>query len=237
MPAARSLAAVDEEFQLGAGRPLRIKRPKEPGVLLDLDEVHEHYTKDEYMPYWATLWPVSKFLTHFMLTGQLLGKAQSKAPLWTPPPPGSRALELGCGLGLPGCGALSLGLHVTFTDYDESALEWAVQNARLNAPSDGPAAFRALAIDWRTPPPEMVDLVIASDLTYEARNVEPLVMAFAAVLKPHACALVADQNRPYRDEFERCLVANTFAFEKYAVGPEPAIDAEIEGTIYVVRRA
>ena len=42
-----------------------------------------------------------------------------------------RALEVGCGLGLPGIVALSMGLQVTFSDYDACALRFAADEARL----------------------------------------------------------------------------------------------------------
>src|SRR5689334_16345957 len=81
---------------------LKLARPKEPGRLLDLETVAQAYDKDEYMPYWAALWPVAKWLGRDILS-----------MTW---PKGTRALELGCGLGLPGLAALKAGMHVTFSD-------------------------------------------------------------------------------------------------------------------------
>ena len=62
----------------------------------------------------------------------------------------STALEIGCGLGLPGVAALSVGLRVTFSDYDATALGFAADNARANGFLD----FETLQLDWRYPPPE-----------------------------------------------------------------------------------
>ena len=47
---------------------------------------------------------------------------------WTP---GLEALEIGCGLGLPGIAALAKGLRVIFTDYDATALHSAAWNGDL----------------------------------------------------------------------------------------------------------
>jgi predicted nicotinamide N-methyase len=220
MSASRGLAVVEAALALTPAHTLRIRRPKEPGVLLDLEEVHEHYTKDEYMPYWATLWPVSLHLARFLL---LRGAQGAKT-----------ALELGCGLGIAGCAALRLGLDVTFTDYDESALEWTLANAALNAPPG--ASYRAKPLDFRAPLDQRFDLLLAADMIYEARNVGPLVAAFARMLAPGGTALVADQNRPYADEFKRELAAQGFVAAAHPVGPDPLIDPDAKGTIYVVTR-
>lgn len=220
MAAARGLEVVEDRLALGpAGETLMVKRPREPGVLLDLDEVYQHFEKDEYMPYWGTLWPVSQHMARFMLHGGI--------------PLRGRALELGCGLGLAGCAALKRGMHVTFSDYDESALEWVAQNARLNGGNG--ANFATVAIDWRTPPKESFDLVIASDVIYESRSVGPLVDALAALIGDDGIGLVADQNRPYAPEFRAALAAAGFAFEVHEVGPDAAIDPDAKGTIYVMR--
>ena len=83
------------------------------------------------MPYWADLWPASRML--------------AKAILHEPWTPGTEALEIGCGLGLPGIVALSMGLKVTFSDYDACALRFAADNARLNGCDEFPHAATRLA--------------------------------------------------------------------------------------------
>src|SRR5262245_21534128 len=84
-----------------------IERPSESDRLLDHPFVTAAFARDEYLPYWADLWPASR----------MLAKAIFRET-WAP---GLEALELGCGLGLPGIAALSKGLHVTFSDYDATA--------------------------------------------------------------------------------------------------------------------
>ena len=85
------------------------------------------------------------------------------------PVPATRwhALEVGCGLGLPGIVALSLGLHVTFSDYDATALRFAADNARLNGCGD----FELLHMDWRSSRRKAIDVSASSwpaDLIYDA---------------------------------------------------------------------
>src|SRR5262245_45836916 len=77
-------------------RRFLIERPGESDRLLDHPAVHAAFERDEYMPYWADLWPAAR-----MLAKVILHKS------WTP---GQSALEIGCGLGLPGIVALSCGL-------------------------------------------------------------------------------------------------------------------------------
>src|SRR4029077_10348288 len=102
------------------------------------------------------------------------------------------ALEIGCGLGLPGIAALSVGLKVTFSDYDATALRFAADNARAN----GLLVFQQRQIDWRQPPDDIrVTVVLASCLLYALRNVEPLVALIKKVLLPGGVCLLTDQDR------------------------------------------
>src|SRR6516162_5563227 len=95
-----------------------ISRPEKSDRLLDHPAVHSAFDRDEYMPYWADLWPAARML--------------AKVILHEPWAPGREALEVGCGLGLPGIVALAVGLKITFSDYDPCALRYAAANARLN---------------------------------------------------------------------------------------------------------
>src|SRR6516164_9769568 len=89
-----------------AGREVRVVRPADPDRLLEDPEVLARNRRDDYMPYWAYLWPGAF----------LLAEAVSRQD-WIP---GTPALEIGCGLGLAGLAGIARGLEVTFTDYDEA---------------------------------------------------------------------------------------------------------------------
>src|SRR4051794_33685393 len=80
-------------------RTFLLMRPSESDRLLDHPAVHTAFARDQYMPYWADLWPAARMLAKVILQER-----------WTP---GLQALEVGCGLGLPGIVALSVGLRVT----------------------------------------------------------------------------------------------------------------------------
>lgn len=200
---------ITEEIAVGS-RVFKILRPAAPERLLDLQAVEEAYAVDEYMPYWATIWPVSIKLADVIL-------AQAFAP-------GSRAIEIGCGLGLPGLAALMAGLEVTFSDYDQTAVRFAGENARLNGFKD----FKLLPMDWRDPITERYDVVIASDLIYEARLVDPIVVALDALLADHGLILLADQNRAYAKDFQQKMQARGFVL---------VTEPFERGTIYHIRRS
>src|SRR5262245_45100748 len=97
------------------GRVFRIARPEHSDRLLDHPGVRSAFAADEFIPYWTELWPAARML--------------AKAILREPWQPDLEAVEIGCGLGLPGIAALAVGMRVTFTDCDASALRLAADNA------------------------------------------------------------------------------------------------------------
>jgi predicted nicotinamide N-methyase len=160
------------------GRSFFIIRPAQADHLLDVPAIRSAFLADEYMPYWTDLWPAARMLAKAVLRER-----------WQP---GLEALEIGCGLGLPGIAALAAGLRVTFSDYDATALRFAADNARLNGFED----FRTLQLDWRYPPAGLVfPVLLGADLIYELRNVEPLVKLIKTVLAPAGLCLLTDQDR------------------------------------------
>src|SRR5207237_3961015 len=117
-----ALGRVQREQVIVLERTFLIDRPSETDAALEHPVVRAAFTADEYMPYWVDLWPAARMLAKWIVR-------QS----W---PGGLHALEVGCGLGLPGVAALSMGLRVTFSDCDATALRFAAGNARLNGLSD-----------------------------------------------------------------------------------------------------
>src|SRR5438132_6911628 len=85
----------------------RIDRPVDWDKLLDHPWVRSAAASDDYVPYWAQLWPAARMLAKVMVREN-----------WGTDPRSVRVLEVGCGLGLAGIAALSRGLAVTFSDVD-----------------------------------------------------------------------------------------------------------------------
>ena len=144
-----------EEVVPIAGRDLRLLRPRDAEALLDEDA----FEREEFMPYWAELWPSS-----LALARTIAGRALR----------GARTLELGCGLGLPSIAAAIAGGRVLATDWSAEAVAMTAANAERND-----AAVETLVCSWTAPEPLLArapwDLVLASDVLYEARNGDVLL--------------------------------------------------------------
>ncbi|HET9737590.1 MAG TPA: methyltransferase domain-containing protein [Solirubrobacteraceae bacterium] len=137
------------------GRDLRVLRPRDAESLLD-EEAFEH---EEFLPYWAELWPSAR-----ALAAAISGRALR----------GARTLELGCGLGLPSIAAALAGGRVLATDWSPEAVELTRTNAERNG-----ASLETLVCSWTEPAPLLErapwDLVLAADVLYEPRNGDALL--------------------------------------------------------------
>ena len=157
-----------------AGVELTLLRPASPEALID----EEAFERDEFLPYWAELWPAATALAEAL-----------------PDVRGLRVVELGCGLGLPSLVAAARGGDVTATDWAADAIELLRENASRNA-----LELCAEVRDWRASWTDRFDLALAADVLYEQRSVEP-VLARLRELAP--VSLVALAGRPYEAEFLR----------------------------------
>jgi predicted nicotinamide N-methyase len=137
------------------GRDLRLLRPRDAEALLD-EHAFEH---EEYLPYWAELWP----------SALALARAVGNRALH-----GAHTLELGCGLGLPSIAAALAGGRVLATDWSTEAIAMTAANAERNG-----ATLETLVCSWTAPQPLLArapyDLILASDVLYEARNADVLL--------------------------------------------------------------
>jgi predicted nicotinamide N-methyase len=196
-----------------------IARPDESDRLIDHPAVKAAFAEDEYLPYWTELWPAARMLAKTILRAS-----------W---PPGLEALEVGCGLGLPGIAALAMGLRVTFSDYDATALRFAADNARRN----GFADFRLLQLDWREPPPDLrVPLLLASDLIYELRNINPLVALIKQVLPPDGVCLLTDQDRMPSYNLRDALIGEGLPFTTSILRAGAPRGRRVKGTLYRITK-
>jgi predicted nicotinamide N-methyase len=155
MDTTTSMDDVVEEVVPLYGRDLRILRPRDSEALLD-EHAFEH---EEFLPYWAELWPSS-----LALARAIGGRALH----------GARTLELGCGLGLPSIAAALAGGRVLATDWSAAAIDMTAVNAERND-----AQVETLVCSWTEPSPLLerapFDLILAADVLYEQRNVDALL--------------------------------------------------------------
>jgi predicted nicotinamide N-methyase len=214
-----TLGPLVEDAVIVEGRTFVITRPGESDRMLDHPAVRSAFAVDEYMPYWADLWPAAR----------MLAKAVVREPWPTTPTAKLQALEVGCGLGLPGIAALSVGLRVTFSDCDATALRFAADNARANGLED----FDLLQMDWRYPPADrQYPVILGSDLIYEMRNVTPLVALIRQVLRPGGTCLLTDQDRVPSHVLRDQLTAAELPFTTQVMRAGEPGGRRVKGTLY-----
>jgi predicted nicotinamide N-methyase len=193
-----SVEELVEEVVAVRGRDVRLLRPRDSDALLD-EAAFEH---EEFLPYWADLWP----------SAVALARAAGARSLG-----GRRVVELGCGLGLPSIVAALGGARVLATDWSADAVAMTADNAARNG-----AQLETLVCSWAAPGPIAergpFDLVLASDVLYEARDVDLLLAALPRLAGPRGEAWIADPGRPPAERFlaearERFELSTTRAAE------------------------
>ena len=199
---------------------MRLVRPTDPDRLLEEPEVIAWNRHDDYMPYWAYLWPGAYFL--------------AEAVAREPERPGVVAIEIGCGLGLAGLLALRRGWHVTFTDYDEAALDFVRRSATANGID--PSLYATGPLDWREPPDTRYPLILGSDVLYECRLVPLVANLLARMLADDGYALIAGPLRAATDGFARALDAIGLKCEAESVATYSEEQGPIRGTLHRVWR-
>ncbi|MBE0644431.1 MAG: 50S ribosomal protein L11 methyltransferase [Bacteroidetes bacterium] len=158
----------------------------------------EEFRKDERLPYWAELWHSAVALAEAIEGNPSLVTDQ-------------RVLEIGCGLALPAVVAASHGARVTCGDFEPLALEAAELNLLQNAAFES-ADVRLM--DFRNPPRERWPLILAADVIYEKRFIEPLADFLDHALEPDGTVLLAEPNRLIAVPFFDALTARGFSYTR-----------------------
>jgi predicted nicotinamide N-methyase len=156
------------------GRELALLAPRDADALL----TEEAFAREEFLPYWAELWPSALALARVIARRPLTGR---------------RVIELGCGLGLPAIAAALAGGRVLATDWSPDSVAMTVRNARRNEVALDAEVFR-----WDGPPEALGPpwpLVIASDVLYEERNVAALLDLLPRLAAARGEVWLADPGR------------------------------------------
>jgi SAM-dependent methyltransferase len=139
-------------------------------------------------PYWVQIWPAA------VAMARLLARVGTLA--------GLRALDLGCGVGVPGIAAGRMGASITFADRQVEALAFAGWNG---ARQPGAAAPTLHQLDWaRDVVPGTFDLILLSDVSYRPVHHAALRQRGAA-LAPEGIVLHADPLRRESTPFVQWL--------------------------------
>jgi len=203
------------------GERLDIIRPSELDRLLDAAE----RDPEQNLPYWAELWP-----SGIALAGLVVREADLLR--------GMRILEIGCGLGITAIAALLAGANLLVSDYAPEALALCALNC-LDQTGRAPEAIQA---NWREPDSAIArsgafPLVLAADVLYEARDIEPLHELTTHVVAPGGALWLAEPGRAPAARFIDALKERgwTGPSERCA-GPWPDPEDNCKGVVVEIHR-
>lgn len=156
--------------------------PADPQAVLDTVS-DEQFRADEQLPYWAEHWPSAAVAVRYFEQH--------------PPAPGLTVCEIGCGLGVLSWVLAHRGATLVSLDIAMPGCIFAAANLeRHGIPS------RILCADWRLPPfKTRFDRVVASDVLYEERWVQPVLAFMESALADDGVAYVVDPCRKHWNAF------------------------------------
>jgi predicted nicotinamide N-methyase len=172
-----------------------IEAPRDFEVLLDY-YAREHPADTDLIPYHGALWPSALALAECIV---------ARFPALV----GLRAIELGCGLGLPSILAAKLGARVTANDFHPANEEYLRRNAAMNGVS-----IEYLPWSWDGPfEAEEFDLVLASDVVYEKKSLAALASLAARLCAPAGRIILTDPGRDNLQDAVEKIEAKGFGSE------------------------
>jgi predicted nicotinamide N-methyase len=207
-----------------SGRSFSILRPADPDLLLDqaVDDPEQN------LPYWSEIWPSGVALADAIyLEAELLD--------------GQRVLELGSGLGITAAAALEAGAYLVAADYSHDSLLLCRYNALRNAGREP----KTIQVNWRRNEQTLLDLaretypvVLAADVLYEERDMEPLLELITELVAPGGLLWLAEPGRRVAQIFlELADVAGWQCESETYVGPWPdPKDADVVVGVHKLRR-
>jgi 2-polyprenyl-3-methyl-5-hydroxy-6-metoxy-1,4-benzoquinol methylase len=189
---------------------------KEKGQRVHEDQLH--------LPYWAELWDSAMGMGQFLVKGSGEGSGlrvqgsgrNAEEPLPLNPELSTlnplSVLDLGCGMGLSGTVAATLGHSVLFADLEAPALLF----ARLNSLEHG-ERVRARRLDWRKDRlGERFDLILGADILYERKQWDHLEPFWRAHLKETGSVLLGEPGRKTGEMFVEWIAARGWKLEEFA---------------------
>jgi predicted nicotinamide N-methyase len=229
----RAAAWDDGTQQVGPLRDVDVRLPRSGELYAitqpdDLDRLLDAAADDpeQNLPYWSEIWPSGIALADEIVADPSVLR-------------GKRALEIGCGLGVTAIAAIRAGAELSVTDYAPAALELCRRNCRVNA---GREPVSAVAFNWRRPHNAfhmLVDagfpVVLAADVLYESRDVEPLLELVDWVVAPRGMLWLAEPGRAVATLFVQTARSRGWHFDDSRhSGPWP--DPKDEGVVVRVYR-
>ncbi len=202
---------------------LRITRPEDFDLLLDTASDDP----EQNLPYWAELWP-----SGIALAAAIARDPESVRDL--------HVLELGCGLGVTAIAALRAGAELLVTDYSADALNLCALNTLDQAGREP----RSLQVNWRDPNAGLIDaapggfpVVLAADVLYESRDVEPLLTLVEQLVSRTGTLWLAEPGRRPAAAFLEQIVARGWSRTSVeCAGPWPDPEDNRKGVVVGLHR-
>ncbi len=166
----------------GIDIPLVVTRPTNTDLLLD--QIADD--PEQNLPYWAELWP----------SGIALAAAIAGQPHIVR---GRKTVELGSGIGITAAVALAAEADLLATDYAPESLTL----TRITSLRHAGREPTTLHVNWRDAGDQEellrhgpFDVVLAADVLYERRDVDPLLDLLERLVAPGGLLWLAHPSRP-----------------------------------------
>lgn len=170
-------------------------------------------------PLFGVVWESSEVLAQLMVGFEIDGK---------------RILEVGCGIGLASLVLNQRAADITATDHHPQAADFLQRNVTLNRGT----AIPFVRTGWGDDDSSLgeFDLIIGSDLLYEAEHVELL----AAFIDRHARSscevIIVDPGRGHHAKFSKRMIARGYAHSQHRPEPKVGRDRPFGGQVLRYRR-
>lgn len=160
---------------------LDVTRPADIDALLD-DVMND---PEQNLPYWAEIWPSGIALaTELLLNPGLVH--------------GKPVIELGSGVGITAAAAMMSAADLTITDYSPYSL----MLAEITCLRAGLATPPSRQVNWRDSDAHLLQysgeqwpVVLAADVLYERRDIEPVLNVLDRITAPGGLVLLAEPGR------------------------------------------
>ena len=171
--------------------------------------------------YWDRIWPSSVALSEYLIHQFFPSKLT-----------GVNVLEIGCGTGLPGVVAASLGAFTMFSDMVPVTLEAVKETCQLNHISN----FDTCALDWsiKIQSTERYDLVVGCEVFYDEAILADISHVLEQVLAPGGKGIFCDPNRLGLDTIELAFQKKfNLSSEQIPLTWPPRKEIEVEKMVYL----
>lgn len=169
---------------------ITITRPSDVDLLLD----NAAGDPEQNLPYWAEIWPSGLAIADLLAIKPELVAGQT-------------VFELGSGIGTTAIGALRAGAELIVSDYSPESLTLCRFNTQRNTgkqPETLQLNWRSLSDEARAVIGDGFPVVLAADVLYESRDIEPLLGFFEQIVAPGGLLILGE---PGRDVARRFLEA------------------------------